>query len=130
MGRLRYLLFYLLSGLAAGVMHILTNQNSTVPTIGASGAIAGVMGAYFILYPRARVMTLIPLGIFVEVVALPAVVFLGLWFVMQLFSGTLGLFAGSGAGGIAWWAHIGGFAFGALLVKLFARRPAVYYSRP
>lgn len=123
LGPARYLLFYLLGGVAAGLLHIVTNWGSHLPTIGASGAIAGVMGAYFVLNPRARVLTLVPLGFFLEVVALPAFIFLGFWFLLQLFSGTLGLFAGSGAGGIAFWAHVGGFAFGALLVRRFAPRP-------
>ena len=119
----RFLVFYVLAGVAAGFLHILTNGGSHVPTIGASGAIAGVMGAYFVLNPRARVLTLVQLGFFLEVVALPAFIFLGFWFLLQLFSGTLGLFAGSGAGGIAFWAHVGGFAFGALLVRRFVPPP-------
>ena len=123
LGRLRYLLFYIASGLVAALLHIATNWNSELPTIGASGAIAGVMGAYFVLFPHARVQTLVILGFLMDIVTLPAVIFLGLWFLLQLFSGTLGLFSGTGAGGIAWWAHIGGFAFGALLIKLLVRRP-------
>jgi len=123
LGRFRYLLFYLASGVVAAVLHIVTHWNSELPTIGASGAIAGVMGAYFLLFPHARVQTLVILGFLVDIVTLPAVIFLGLWFLLQLFSGTLGLFSGTGAGGIAWWAHIGGFAFGALMIKLLVQRP-------
>ncbi|MCX7824746.1 MAG: rhomboid family intramembrane serine protease [Verrucomicrobiae bacterium] len=123
LGRFRYLLFYLASGVVAALLHIVTNWHSELPTIGASGAIAGVMGAYFLLFPHARVQTLVILGFLVDIVTVPAVIFLGLWFLLQVFSGTLGLFAGTGAGGIAWWAHIGGFAFGALMIKLLARRP-------
>ncbi|MBI5687921.1 MAG: rhomboid family intramembrane serine protease [Verrucomicrobia bacterium] len=123
LGHARYLLFYLMGGVAAGLLHIATNWGSQVPTIGASGAIAGVMGAYFVLYPRAKVLTLVPLGFILDIVALPAVIFLGFWFLLQLLSGTFGLFAGSGAGGIAFWAHIGGFVFGMLLVKRFVPRP-------
>ena len=91
MGPARYLVFYLLCGLAAGVTHYLTNPDSTVPTVGASGAIAGVLGAYFVLFPTARVITLIPIFFLPFIIEIPAVVFLGVWFVSQLFSGTLSL---------------------------------------
>ncbi len=108
-GHVRYLLFYLLAGFAASLLHIVTALyigGSDIPTIGASGAIAGVLGAYFILYPRSRILTLIFL-FWITVVAIPAVVFLGLWFVYQFLYGTIG--AGSG---VAYWAHIGGFITG------------------
>lgn len=112
LGRSRYLALYLLSGFAAGLLHIYTNRGSMIPTIGASGAVAGVMGAYFRYFPKARVVTIIPpffLGPFFE---LPAVLFLGWWLIMQLFNGALSLSAGAhGLGGIAWWAHVGGFLF-------------------
>jgi membrane associated rhomboid family serine protease len=111
MGRWGFLSFYLLSGLAAGFGHILTNTASQVPTVGASGAIAGVMGAYLLLFPHARVVTLVPIFFFLQIIEVPAVLFLGFWFVSQLFSGTLSLTAG-GHGGVAWWAHIGGFVVG------------------
>jgi membrane associated rhomboid family serine protease len=114
MGHVRYLLFYLLSGIAAGIFHLATNWGSHVPTIGASGAIAGIMGAYFILFPHARVLTLLPLFFFFQTVEIPAVLFLGVWFLSQLRSGMASL--GSSFGGIAWWAHIGGFGAGVLLV--------------
>lgn len=126
-GHLRFLLFYLVGGLVASVTHVLTNTASTVPTIGASGAVAAVLGAYTWFFPRARVLALVPIGIFLQTMELPAGIFLGLWFVMQFLSGTLAAMMGSSlkAGGIAWWAHIGGFAFGGLLaVALFRRRRA------
>lgn len=121
MGSGRYLVFYLLGGITAGLAQALIDPTSTVPAIGASGAIAGVMGAYFILFPRARVVTLIPVFFFPWFVEIPAVFFLGLWFVSQLFSGITWLGSAAAAGGVAWWAHIGGFAFGVLLHRLFVR---------
>ena len=124
LGRIRYLFFYLAAGVTAGVIHSVANSSSRVPTVGASGAIAAVLGAYAVEFPRARVITLIPFFPFVQVVALPAMIVLGLWFVFQFFSGALSLaWAGAGGGGgIAWWAHIGGFLFGAILMKALARR--------
>jgi hypothetical protein len=110
-GHFGYLIFYLGSGVAASMAHLATNADSTVPTIGASGAIAGVMGAYMLFYPRANVVTLVPLFLFMEVLVIPAPVFLGIWFVMQLFSGVATITA-TQVGGVAWWAHIGGFAAG------------------
>lgn len=121
LGRVRYLLLYLASGVAAAVMHIYTNAGSLVPTIGASGAIAGIMGAYFRFYPFARVETLIPPFFFGPTFVLPAVLFLGWWFLLQFFNGFTSLGArGPGFSGIAWWAHVGGFVFG-FLVCLLAR---------
>lgn len=115
LGHLRFFVFYLLAGLIASLAHIILLPNSTLPMIGASGAIAGVLGAYFLLYPRANVLTLVFFFFFVDIVRIPAIVFLGLWFMFQLLS------SGAG-GGIAWYAHIGGFAAGVVLVKLFERR--------
>ena len=115
LGRIGYVIFYLAMGVAAGLAHWWTNANSAVPTIGASGAIAGVMGAYFLLYPRAMVLTLIPIFYFPYVVALPAVTFLGLWFVLQFLQGTAAL-TGMQTTGVAWWAHIGGFVVGAVAI--------------
>ena len=112
LGHLGYLAFYLIAGVLAGLAHLLSAPSSVTPTIGASGAIAGVMGAYFLLYPHARVLTVIWVFFFLEFIVLPAWVMLGLWFVMQLFQGSLAA-ATHGAGGVAWWAHIGGFAVGA-----------------
>jgi membrane associated rhomboid family serine protease len=123
LGRGRFFALYLASGVVAALMHIYTNLGSQVPTIGASGAIAGVMGAYFRFFPQARVETVIPPFIFGPFFVLPAVLFLGWWFLLQFFNGALSLGAGgNGFGGIAWWAHVGGFAFG-VAVCLFARRP-------
>ncbi|MEW5693408.1 MAG: rhomboid family intramembrane serine protease [Candidatus Hydrogenedentota bacterium] len=114
-GHLGYLLFYLLCGIIASVFHILLNLTSTIPTIGASGAIAGVMGSYFLLYPRSRIITLIPFFVFWDIIELPAFLFLGLWFIMQFFYGTISI--GSDAISIAFWAHIGGFIAGFIITK-------------
>ncbi len=122
LGRVRFLIFYILCGVVASVAHILANPSSTVPTIGASGAIAGVLGAYFLLYPSARVLTLIPLGFYIQVVHLPAFLFLGFWFLIQFISGAASLGVRGQGAGIAWWAHIGGFAAGALLQFVFRKR--------
>jgi len=122
MGPLRFLLFYLCCGIVAGVVHLVTNPDSTVPTVGASGAIAGVMGAYFVLYPHARVITMIPVFFWPFFFELPAALYLGIWYLMQLFSGTFALAAPGSVGGIAWWAHVGGFLAGILLHELFLIR--------
>ena len=119
LGRERYVGLYLASGIAAAVLHIFTNPNSEVPTVGASGAIAGVMGSYFRFYPYARVETLIPPFIF-SIFRLPAVVFLGWWFILQFLNGAMSLGARGQVAGIAWWAHVGGFLFG-FVICLFAR---------
>ncbi len=121
MGHFSYILFYFISGLIASIAHIIFNLSSNIPTIGASGAIAGIMGAYFYFFPRARVLTLIPIFFFFQLVELPAFIFLGLWFAIQIFSGVLSIGFPS-AGGVAWWAHIGGFIFGYLFAKLFFHR--------
>jgi len=118
MGRLRFIAFYLITGLAAAFGQIVTNPNSVIPMVGASGAISGVMGAYLVLYPRVKVYALIPIFIFFTSIALPAWVMLGYWFVIQFVSGL----ASSGeTGGVAFWAHIGGFVAGVVLIKFFAR---------
>jgi membrane associated rhomboid family serine protease len=123
LGHFKYLAFYLLCGWTASYAHIWSQPVSGIPSIGASGAIAGVLGAYITLYPRARVVTLLPLGILAPLVQLPAALFLGLWFVQQFVLGALDLATPAGAGGgIAWWAHIGGFAAGFVLVWVF-RKP-------
>ena len=123
LGHGRYLVFYLLAGALAGLAQAAAEPGSRVPTIGASGAIAAVMGAYFVLYPRSRVLTLIPIVIFIEIVEIPAVWFLGLWFLVQLFSGVGSIAYTSGThGGVAVWAHVAGFAAGFAGVFLF-RRP-------
>ena len=114
LGHVGFLLFYLLAGLVAAALHVAFNPGSEVPTVGASGAIAGVLGAYLVAFPRARVVTLVPLFPFFQVMALPAVLVLGFWIVMQFFSGALAL--GYGGGGVAWWAHVGGFTFGVVIM--------------
>jgi len=122
MGHLRYLLFYLLLGAVSGFTHLLFNFNSTIPTVGASGAVAGILGAYFITYPRSRILALIPLVVFWSVTEVPAVVFLFLWFVLQLASGVASVGSSQVGAGVAWWAHIGGFVAGAALVRVFRTR--------
>jgi membrane associated rhomboid family serine protease len=122
MGHVKFIFFYILCGLIAGLVHAFLNSQSGVPTVGASGAIAGVMGAYFILYPRAKIWTLIPIFFFVQFVEIPAFVFLGFWILIQLFVGAFSMSMGSLSGGVAWWAHVGGFAAGVLLVFIFRKR--------
>lgn len=124
LGSLRYLVFYLLGGSIAALSHVFFSPSSNIPTVGASGAVAGVLGAYFLLYPRARVLTLIPILFLPWFVDLPAFFFLGIWFLSQVANG---LMVGVDMmTGIAWWAHIGGFIFGLLLVRMFAsRQPTV-----
>lgn len=127
LGPLRYLLFYFICGWASGLTHLATNWYSQIPTIGASGAIAGVMGAYLVLHPRAKILTLIPIVFIPYFLEIPAFFFLGVWFLLQFVS-AIGS-SGEGAG-IAWWAHIGGFVFGIVLLKLFTRIPEFGVSRP
>ncbi len=123
MGSSRFALFYLLCGLAAGLLHIFFNPFSRVPTVGASGAIAGVMGGYLIKFPRARIITLIPIFFFITTLEVPAVLLLVYWFVIQFFSGfmTIG-YSQVSQGGVAWFAHVGGFVAGMLLVSVLANR--------
>jgi membrane associated rhomboid family serine protease len=125
MGPVRFLIFYLLCGLIAGITHWFMNSDSTIPTVGASGAIAGVMGAYFILFPRSRVIVLLPILFIPLFFELPAIVYLGIWLFSQLFSGTLSV-AATNVAGIAWWAHVGGFIAGMLLHFLFIRQGREY----
>jgi len=123
LGSVRYLFFYLLGGVVAGLTHTLLNTQSQVPTIGASGAISAVMAAYLLLYPRARVITLIPLFFLPWFVELPALLFIGFWFISQLFDGFLSIASGVQAfGGVAYWAHVGGFIAGLAFLPLFLRR--------
>jgi membrane associated rhomboid family serine protease len=124
MGRLRFLLFYLLSGVAAALTQVVLDPAAPVPMVGASGAISGVMGGYLVLYPRVRVHTLVPLGFFLMSFALPAWTMLIYWLVLQFLGGVTAV-AGAKSGGVAFWAHIGGFVAGLVLVKLFARRDLV-----
>jgi len=123
LGSFRFVFFYLLCGLAAGFTHFALGPSSAVPTIGASGAIAGVLGGYLVLYPGARVLTLVPLGIIMRIMELPAALMIGLWFLIQLASGLLT--QGMEGGGVAWWAHVGGFVAGLVLVRLLRKRRLV-----
>lgn len=126
MGRFRFLVFYLLCGLIAAGAHVLVDSASPVPTVGASGAISGVMGGYLVLYPRVRVRMLFVLIVFIQIISVPAWVALGWWIGWQVVSGLPQLTqAGDPTGGVAFWAHIGGFAAGAVLVKLFENRNTV-----
>ena len=120
-GAVPYLFFYLLSGAAAALIQTFIAQDSSVPMIGASGAIAGVLGAYLISYPGARIASLVPILFIFTIVDVPAILFLIFWFVSQLYSGLFAIQGGS-ASGIAWWAHIGGFIFGLIMVSFFGRR--------
>jgi membrane associated rhomboid family serine protease len=125
MGSFRYLIFYLLAGAAAALFQVYVRSTSVNPMIGASGAIAGVLGAYLILFPRARIATLVFLFIIFTIVEIPASIILLVWIGLQIYSGLLT--AQTASGGIAWWAHIGGFLFGAIMVSLFAiRRRGIY----
>jgi membrane associated rhomboid family serine protease len=125
LGHFKYLVFYLLSGVAASFTHILLNPNSRIPSVGASGAIAGVLGAYFILYPRARVLTWFPPFFLFY---LPSWLMLGYWFLIQFLSGAATSIAETSqtTGGVAFWAHVGGFIAGILFIKLFPERPRRY----
>jgi membrane associated rhomboid family serine protease len=120
LGHIRYLIFYLFCGVAAGLIHLLTNWNSNIPTIGASGAISGVMGAYLFLYPRSKILTLIPIFFFFQFVEIPALIFLVFWLFVQVFSASL---TATNVGGVAFWAHIGGFVAGLIFIKLFDAIP-------
>ena len=121
MGAARYLIFYFAAGIAAALATVWIAPESIVPVIGASGAIAGVLGAYFILYPRGRILTILPIFIFIQFVEIPAVIYLLLWFAVQLYAGLeQGGRAATMAGGVAWWAHVGGFMFGVALGPMFA----------
>jgi membrane associated rhomboid family serine protease len=128
MGGFRYLIFYLLSGIAAGLLQSYVLPSSAVPMIGASGAVAGVLGAYLILFPSSRVASLVPILFIFTLVEIPAFVFLLFWFFSQLYSGLFPV-EGGGASGIAWWAHIGGFLFGVVMVSFFATRRRTTYTR-
>src|SRR5262245_55846834 len=126
MGPVRFVIFYLLCGLAAGLVHWFTNPDSTMPTVGASGAIAGVMGAYFFLFPYARIIVMVPILFFPFFFEVPAVIYLGFWALSQVFSGALSLASTREVGGIAWWAHVGGFTAGIVLHFFFIRRGHAY----
>lgn len=121
MGPVRFVLFYFLCGSLASISHAIMNSSSLVPMVGASGAVSGVLGAYLLLYPRARVLTAVLLGFFVRTIEVPAVVVLGFWFLLQFLNVLVSAGAGRG-GGVAWYAHIGGFVAGMLLIGLFKRK--------
>jgi rhomboid family protein len=128
MGRAKFVVFYLLGGLAATLLQTVVKPDSTVPNLGASGAIAAVLGGYALLYPRARVATLIFIVFFITVLELPALVVLGGWFLLQIFDASLS--SANAGGGVAYFAHIGGFVFGLLVIKLFATRAKDDYVEP
>lgn len=121
MGSVRFFIFYILCGLAASVSHWFTNMNSTIPALGASGAIAGVMGSYMLMFPRSRILVMVPILFYPFFFEVPAIFFILLWFVTQFFSGAFALFSTQAGGGIAWWAHIGGFVSGVVLCRFFLR---------
>lgn len=131
LGWLRFLLFYLVCGLLASLLQIAVHPGSPIPMIGASGAISGVLAAYLVLFPRARVLTFVPILFFFYLVRLPALIFLGIWFLLQFFNGAVSLTAGDlSMGGTAWWAHIGGFVAGLVLIlkaRKSRRRQFVHY---
>jgi len=122
MGPVRFVIFYLLAGLAASALQIVFGPDSVTPNLCASGAIAGILGGYLLLYPRAKVVTIVFIIFFFTILELPALLFLGIWFVQQLFFGALTSANTVAGGGVAYWAHVGGFAFGLLLIRVFATR--------
>ena len=126
MGHVRFITFYVACGILAVFSHAITDPSSTVPMVGASGAISGVLGAYLLLFPRAQVLVLIPLGVYTRTMYVPAAVVLGLWFVMQVLSG--GMSVGRAGGGVAFFAHVGGFLAGMGLIGLFKRRDVKFFS--
>src|SRR5687767_13729139 len=125
MTRPRFIAFYLLSGIGAALAQVVADPMSEIPMVGASGAISGVMGAYLVLFPRVRVFTIVPLGFFLHQMALPAWVMLLYWMALQFFGGITSIVSEEGGGGVAFWAHIGGFVAGVVLIKVFERRDRV-----
>lgn len=130
MGKFRFVVFYLLGGLAATLAQTAIDTGAQIPTIGASGAVAAVLGAYALLYPRARVVTLVFIIFFITIIELPALLVLGAWFLLQLLNGSAEFGQVGGGGGVAYWAHIGGFVAGLILIRLFADRAQDDYERP
>jgi len=125
LGHFKFIAFYFLCGIIASSVHVFFNSQSNVPCVGASGAIAGVLGAYMVTFPRARVVTIVPLFVFIQVMELPAIVVLGFWFVIQFFNGAASITASASGAGVAWWAHIGGFAAGVIIlyiIRIFSVR--------
>jgi membrane associated rhomboid family serine protease len=127
LGHFKFIAFYFLCGIIASSVHVFFNSQSNVPCVGASGAIAGVLGAYMLTFPHARVVTIVPLFVFIQVMELPAMVVLGFWFVIQFFNGAASITASASGAGVAWLAHIGGFAAGVMILYIirifFARKP-------
>jgi len=126
LGHFNFLIFYVLCGFGASLSHLIMSSHSRIPAVGASGAIAGVLGAYLVMFPSAKVLTLIPLFIFWQIVEVPAFIFLGVWFIYQFLLGVSSI--GGTQAGIAFWAHIGGFIAGIVLLRVFIRRKRYYYS--
>lgn len=130
LGHGKYLLFYLVCGLAAGLTHVMLAPFSRVPTLGASGAIAGVMGAYLIKFPHSRIITLVPVFVFLTTMEIPAVFMLAYWFIIQLFSGVGSIgYSNISKGGVAWFAHVGGFVAGMVLIYVLGTRERFRYRR-
>ncbi len=129
MGAVRYLIFYFAAGIAAALATVWIGPDSTVPVIGASGAIAGVLGAYFIFYPRGRILTILPIFIFIQFIEIPAVIYLLFWFAIQLYAGLEEGGRAGAMGGVAWWAHVGGFMFGVALGPMLAANRPRWRSR-
>lgn len=130
LGHGKFVLFYLLCGIVAGLLHTFLNPYSRVPTVGASGAIAGVMGAYLVKFPHSRILTLVPIVVFLTTIEIPAVLMLAYWFVIQLFSGIGSVgYSNVSRGGVAWFAHVGGFVAGAILVYLMGTRERFRYRQ-
>jgi len=127
MGHVKFVLFYFISGLVASMAHVLSDVGSTIPTVGASGAISGVLGAYLLLYPRAQVYTFLLIFYFIRLMYIPAGLVLGFWFLLQIASSVL---SGGGGGGVAWWAHIGGFLAGMALVGIFKKPDVKFFNPP
>jgi membrane associated rhomboid family serine protease len=125
MGARRYSIFYFLCGIAAALATVAMGPRSRIPVIGASGAIAGILGGYFVLYPRGRITTILPLFVFVQTIEIPAVFYLLAWFTVQLYAGISAGAQGPLIGGVAWWAHVGGFLFGVALAPMLIHRPKV-----
>ena len=129
LGHVRFFIFYILCGLVGNLAHYVFNTGSMLPAIGASGAVSGVLGVYLISYPRARILVLLPLFLFWQFIELPALVVLGFWFILQFLNGAASTLARGTGGGVAWWAHIGGFLGGILIFRLFRPGPRVKYIR-
>jgi membrane associated rhomboid family serine protease len=129
LGHARFLVFFLLCGVLGNVAHYIFNASSEIPAIGASGAVAGVLGAYLVSYPGARILVLFPLFFFIQFIELPALIVLGFWFVLQFLNGAASVVLSTAAGGVAWWAHIGGFVGGLVIFKIFRPKPKIWYKR-